>query len=275
MKDVGASSFDRNRIYAEQVQLDSCVEYLCGEGMELDLIVSGKGSYSVNGATVPCEEGMISCFRGICGWRLFPEGTMKLLRLCFDPRQMSKAVFDKLEALADHTNARPDDETALTIKELLGLLVRECEQNGAMSSASYMVCLAEGVLIKFLNAAAFSTGGVLSDTVRQAVAYIRMHLTEELSLNAVAEAVHYHPKHFCAMFRKEMKMTYTEYVAKLKIEYAKTLLSTTTFNMERICASCGFASMTYFRRVFKRYCGMTPLKYRTYVRSNRSEGKRL
>jgi transcriptional regulator GlxA family with amidase domain len=48
----------------------------------------------------------------------------------------------------------------------------------------------------------------------------------------------------------------------VRIEHAKHLLETSSLPVEEISAEAGYSDTSFFRRLFKRLVGITPLSYR-------------
>lgn len=97
--------------------------------------------------------------------------------------------------------------------------------------------------------------------------YIQEHLTERLTLEQTANAIHISKSYLCRILKEDMGCTFTEYVNGLRIELGKAYLRTTSLSLADISGSVGFDDQSYFTRVFKRLVGMTPGKYR---RSNKN-----
>jgi AraC-like DNA-binding protein len=53
-----------------------------------------------------------------------------------------------------------------------------------------------------------------------------------------------------------------QYVARLKTDRAKELLSTGLYTVTEIALLCGFKNVYYFSRVFKNAVGISPGKYK-------------
>ncbi len=105
----------------------------------------------------------------------------------------------------------------------------------------------------------------------QALAFVRDHQNERLHLREVAEKANLSPYYFCKLFRKTMGMTFTDYLARLRLEKAKDLLLANGMPVGDIAFAAGFGSIPHFNRAFKRYTGLTPTLYR----SNHSGDKQL
>lgn len=102
--------------------------------------------------------------------------------------------------------------------------------------------------------------------IEKSLKYIQNHFKEKLSLQMVASEVYMNPKYFSQVFKKEMDISFSNYVNNLRIEYSCRLLETTSFPAYRISMECGFSDPAYFNRVFKNQMNMTPLEYRNYCR---------
>ena len=53
-----------------------------------------------------------------------------------------------------------------------------------------------------------------------------------------------------------------EYIAAVRIEEAKKLLTTTDLQISAISSMVGISDYNYFTKFFKQKTGMTPIKYR-------------
>lgn len=106
--------------------------------------------------------------------------------------------------------------------------------------------------------------------IEKALAYIDEHFTDKLTLEMVASKVYINPKYFSHVFKREMGISFTEYVISLKIKYACKLLETTNYQAYRISIECGFSDPSYFNRVFCAQVNMTPQTYRKYIASLKS-----
>lgn len=98
--------------------------------------------------------------------------------------------------------------------------------------------------------------------VARARAYIGDHLTEELSLESVARVVNMSAFYFCKVFKKTTGLTFTEYIARLRIEKVKNLLLNPHVRISEAAYEVGFQSLSQFNRVFRKVTGESPSTYR-------------
>jgi AraC-like DNA-binding protein len=99
-------------------------------------------------------------------------------------------------------------------------------------------------------------------SLRAALAYVRLHCGEPLGLAKVARMAGFAPKYFSRLFRQREKTTFAHYLARLRLERAKELLSGTELSATRVAELAGYRSPQYFCRVFRHETHETPLAYR-------------
>lgn len=68
--------------------------------------------------------------------------------------------------------------------------------------------------------------------------------------------------HVNKVIKQCLSQTLTETVTKIKMNYAAQRLTMTNAPIKNICYNCGFNAIGHFYKVFKKYNGMTPNKYR-------------
>jgi AraC-like DNA-binding protein/ligand-binding sensor protein len=106
--------------------------------------------------------------------------------------------------------------------------------------------------------------------VQKAREYIEKHKMEPLSLSAVAQAAGASVFHFCKVFRKSTGLKFTDYVARVRLEDARTQLLNPNRRISEVAYDVGFQSLTQFNRMFKRVFGQSPTEFRAHL----SNGKR-
>lgn len=98
--------------------------------------------------------------------------------------------------------------------------------------------------------------------VLKAREYIDKHKTEELSLATVAKVAGASVFHFCKVFHKTTGLKFTNYVARVRLEDARTRLLNPNLRISEIAYDVGFQSLTQFNRTFKRVFGQSPTEFR-------------
>jgi AraC-like DNA-binding protein len=98
--------------------------------------------------------------------------------------------------------------------------------------------------------------------VRAALEYIHQHFGDPLSLEQVARVAGFAPHYFSELFRKRERRTFERYLAALRLERAKDLLSNTDLSVTRIAELTGLRSPQYLCRVVRADVDQTPLQFR-------------
>jgi AraC family transcriptional regulator len=106
------------------------------------------------------------------------------------------------------------------------------------------------------------TQGLTQRKLQQAIAYINDHLTENLSLTAIAHELDMSQYYFSRLFKQSMGVSPYQYVMKQRIERAKYLLRTTPLSVEAIARQVGFSNQNQLTVQFRRFIGTTPSNYR-------------
>jgi len=92
--------------------------------------------------------------------------------------------------------------------------------------------------------------------------FIQERLSEDVSLQAIADEVYMHPTHVSKLFKKETGETISDYLLRLRMEKAVHLLKDSRYKVYEISARIGYKNPTYFIKVFKERFGVTPQDFR-------------
>ncbi len=97
-----------------------------------------------------------------------------------------------------------------------------------------------------------------------AIKYVDEHYSDSsLSLNEVAKEVNISPSYLSAMFSRENKTTFVEYMTSKRMEQAKKMLLNTKEKSQTIAEQVGYKDPHYFSYIFKKTYGLSPKEYRT------------
>jgi len=88
----------------------------------------------------------------------------------------------------------------------------------------------------------------------------KLEVREAAQLTFLSEAA------FCRYFKKMTRLTFTEFVNQYRIDKAKKLLLQDR-NVSETCFNCGFESLSYFNRTFKKITGQNPLSFKKSYRA--------
>jgi AraC-like DNA-binding protein/ligand-binding sensor protein len=100
--------------------------------------------------------------------------------------------------------------------------------------------------------------------VTKARVYIAEQLGEDITLVQVARAVNMSAFYFCKVFKKATGLTFTDYVARVRIERVKQMLLNPHTRISEAAYAAGFQSLSQFNRTFRRVTGEAPTHYREH-----------
>ena len=87
--------------------------------------------------------------------------------------------------------------------------------------------------------------------------YIHANYDNKPDVNMVAASVHLSTPAFCRYFKRQTKMTFTDFVNQYRITQAKTLLLKDV-SVSEACYEVGFESLSYFNKLFRKLTGVNP-----------------
>lgn len=105
------------------------------------------------------------------------------------------------------------------------------------------------------------------NSIIKATQYIQQYYDHEITLQSISRLVHLSKNYFANLFRKEVGESFLEYLTRIRIEKAKTLL-TGELKAGDVGTLVGIQDPKYFSKVFKKITGVTPSEYRGLVRKS-------
>ena len=103
-----------------------------------------------------------------------------------------------------------------------------------------------------------------------ALAYAEAHLHERISVNTAAERCDMSPSGFSHAFTQEHGIPFREFLLHARLKRARELLRNPMLAIADVAALSGFQDQAYFDRVFRRYLGTTPSRYRRQLLAEKS-----
>jgi AraC-like DNA-binding protein len=92
-------------------------------------------------------------------------------------------------------------------------------------------------------------------------AFIETNFQRNISIDEMGQLTHLSKAAFCRYFKKMTRLTFTEFLNQYRIEQAKRLLKSDK-NVTETCFECGFESLSYFNRIFKKVVGENPIQFK-------------
>ncbi|WP_282940356.1 helix-turn-helix domain-containing protein [Paenibacillus sp. RC67] len=114
-------------------------------------------------------------------------------------------------------------------------------------------------IISFLNHQAESQ---YVNIANQMAKLVHERFDQDISLEACASILNFHPVYLSRVFKKEMGINFSEYLAEYRMNTAKTWLENTSLKISEIAEKLNYTNTTAFIRTFRKIVGMTPGQYR-------------
>lgn len=143
-------------------------------------------------------------------------------------------------------------------------LVAGISDSFPLAAEALLLCGEDRSVMLWFSPSPESTNGTTFSPpppLERAIAYIKDHLTEDLSLADVAQAVGLSPSHVSRLFSRYGDSSFVRLCNRLRIEAAKGLLKLGTYSVKEICSMVGYRDQGYFARVFRREEGCSPTDF--------------
>ena len=158
--------------------------------------------------------------------------------------------------------SRASIDAGANVGEIFGFsaaYIRDIEHAASLDELG--VCITD-VLHRFISYTFDFTQVKHSDTVYKVMEYVRSNYMKKLSLDEVASAVYLSRSYLSSLFKEETGASLTSYISRVRVEKSKILLADASLGVADIAAMCGFEDQSYFTKVFKRYTGISPNRFR-------------
>lgn len=98
--------------------------------------------------------------------------------------------------------------------------------------------------------------------IEDAKQWIRDHISEDISLNKLANHLHMSPNYFSTLFKQATGETFIEFATRTRFDLAKQLLLKPEKKIYEIAEKVGYTDANYFSIAFKKSEGITPSQFR-------------
>ena len=132
------------------------------------------------------------------------------------------------------------------------------DENSIRTGVQFLTCF----LFSLQYLSPVTDTGHVDDHIDDSIQYMREHYLEKPSLETLSEISGYSLSHYKAKFREETGMTPANYLATLRLEYAKDKLARTNCSITKLAMDLNFSSPSHFCSAFKKRTSYTPVEYR-------------
>ena len=108
-----------------------------------------------------------------------------------------------------------------------------------------------------------AAGDSAPDTrIGRAVEFIDNHFADSITIDDIAACCHVSRRHFFRLFEQAVGMAPMEYLKKVRLQKAATMLLTTNANVTEVAFACGFNDSNYFSSLYHKEFGMSPSRFK-------------
>ena len=218
--------------------------------------------------------GDISIYPARCPQRQRWDETTDFIEIYLAPKLFTNAAEEIFES--DYIN-----EFHLTIRDPLilqlglnlkaDLVTNTASQTNSslLSDRLYLESIANLLVVHLLKQYYFpqrrlqhSSEGLPQHKLKAVISYIHENLERNLGLDELASVVEMGSHYFASLFKQSTGQPPHQYVTSCRIEKAKLLLKNRRLSIYDVCYEVGFGCQSHFTKVFRKYTGTTPGRYR-------------
>lgn len=228
---------------------------------EIHLFTSGRGSLIQDGVAWPVTAGSVAFSPPGHAHELTVEGVLTFYYLQFSSDTEVAAILRRLYEDQVRRGPRKVDDPALAevgrLKDRLDSPEPDRVVSGLHGFRAWLYDLAVG------------RPEVLPDGVDLALVWLRQNLNRPLGLEELAGVAGLDRFAFCRRFKARTGLSPLAYVHRSKVEAAGFLLTGTQLTLGDVASRLGFCDEFHFGKVFKKWRGVSPGRWRQSHRPSR------
>lgn len=238
---------------------------------ELTFILAGQGICEVDGQFYPTAKGDVIIFnRGILHDEFADSHPIALVSIAADGIQ--------LPDLPENCILPPDMPPIFSLEgrmpvfhQLVSILAEEAKSNdvrrGLISQSIFLALFymtLDAIDLHYRKSGKLDSAA--ADSGHQIRAYVDAHITEELSVQAVAHDFDISPSYLARIFKRATGYPLSKYIIRRRLGEAQTLLLNSSLPISEIAARVGYPNQSYFTKLFTQAFHVSPLQYRKISR---------
>jgi AraC family L-rhamnose operon regulatory protein RhaS len=243
----------------------------CHDFLELFYVLDGAGAFHIDEGRYPCRKGDVVVVPAGRPHRLEddPVKPLELYGICVAPRvwQAEPALLADLAAGPLPVSASVAAQVRADLRRLL--YEQTLDRPG---SRAWIVSQTLRLLVVLVRGSpgagappASRAGEALvghRQAVNRYVAELPHRFFEATDLDQTAAELGMSRRRFTHLFREATGASWSHYLTRLRIDYARQLLRETRRGIASVAFECGFEDLSSFYRAFKRQAGVPPNAWR-------------
>lgn len=172
----------------------------------------------------------------------------------------------------DCVEIRPKNKAGLRMMTLIDEIVSLFREEPFGYEMKARSALSELWLLLLKETAEFRKGaGTIDPTdsmrMKQMMNYVHEHFREKIYLNEIASSAGVSPRECARCFKRQIGYTPMDYLNRYRVRMAAEALKMSATPISAIGEECGFASDSYFGKIFRQCMGCSPREYRRKTRT--------
>ena len=166
------------------------------------------------------------------------------------------------------TDDKLEKELVSNFNQIISLLCNKSDYyeigaNICLSNILYLILLRKAYNINSVKA---QTHRIKLDNerIKTVIGFISDHYPNQIRVEQMAKLIDLSTQHFCRFFKAKTEMSPVDYLNSFRIEKACEMLIETDKQLMDISMECGFDSLSYFIKQFKKRKLFTPAEYRKH-----------
>lgn len=234
---------------------------------DYNIIVPNNKFYFVKEGEIEIIVGNSTIIVGENEWLFLPAGVLHSYRLTqkkyaklywihFELSLNDKSFFS---SLSSPTKIKVTQSNKII--NLFDKIFKHSKTNTLLAQLEVANCV-NGLVSFFMNKLPSQIPLHDDDSIDEIINFITMHYHEKFSLTELASKANFSVSQFTNNFKKRTGVSPIYYINLTRLEHAKYLLEQTTFPVGVIMEKVGYLDSAYFSKIFKKYYGVSPQKYR-------------
>lgn len=234
---------------------------------ELEITLLGNGVQTINGTTHPMRRGEVHIIRPGDVHAFQTDGALKTFLVQFSPKRVqNNDTFTQIGGADRALITYLSNDECDAFENVCNAL--DYLKTGDGDAESDMICKLIDVLLgifysSFNNRKKAKESSLdSSDKIQQMLDWIQMHYRTYITAEDIAKQFHFNTAYLRRLFKDRVGVSIMQYLKTLRLEYAKTLLLTSSMKISEVCDKSGYRSMPTFIADFKEKFGYAPLAFR-------------
>ena len=235
--------------------------------LEIVFIEKGNGNHIINGTKYDTQEGDILIFnRGIIHDEMAQLNSDMVVYCCGIGNLHIKGMEENCLFDISAPAVIPSGQYKEDINLLFNMMFRHVKQHKdeAIERCHYLLCALINIIASLPREPIKSLFYKKLTLVDQVKNYLEQHYAEPITLDFLSQRFKVSSSYLSHLFKDETKFSPIQYLNRLRIGEAQSLLMTTNQSITQIAIAVGYENITYFSLAFTKATGISPSAYRTF-----------